>query len=226
MQSVYLGGDVLLRRAPRRRGASKGIQKLIMKIILLLSIITSVLSLEIDLSTDSGVKWVVSNCDRTITVPATVPGVVHTDLINAGVIKENPYYRYNELEQSWVSKEKCWRYETVLNDKVFEHLSGKEDKILHLSGVDTVASFYINDQFLGQTDNAFRTYNLPIPSMIASKSSNNSVSLRIEIDSPVDYPKMQAASYPYSVPATENYNVWAEPSSRNFMRKAGCDFGW
>ena len=28
------------------------------------------------------------------------------------------------------------------------------------------------------------------------------------------------------VPQTENYHVWAEPSSRNFIRKAGNDFGW
>lgn len=36
----------------------------------------------------------------------------------------------------------------------------------------------------------------------------------------------QAASYPYVIPETVNYNVWAEPSARNFLRKAGFDFGW
>jgi hypothetical protein len=28
------------------------------------------------------------------------------------------------------------------------------------------------------------------------------------------------------VPETVNYNVWAEPSRRSFVRKAGSDFGW
>lgn len=37
---------------------------------------------------------------------------------------------------------------------------------------------------------------------------------------------MQAAKYPYVVPETQNYNVWAEPSHRSFIRKAGSDFGW
>jgi len=36
----------------------------------------------------------------------------------------------------------------------------------------------------------------------------------------------QAAKTPYTIPETKNYNVWAEPSQRNFMRKAGFDFGW
>lgn len=36
----------------------------------------------------------------------------------------------------------------------------------------------------------------------------------------------QAAAYPYDVPATRNFNVWAESSHRSFIRKAGSDFGW
>lgn len=37
---------------------------------------------------------------------------------------------------------------------------------------------------------------------------------------------LQADKYPYIVPETQNYNVWAEPSHRSFIRKAGSDFGW
>ena len=72
------------------------------------------------MSSDAGVSWTVTNCDRSILVPGTVPGVVHTDLLNAGILKEDPYYRFNELEQSWVSKEKCWRYEANLEDLLFD----------------------------------------------------------------------------------------------------------
>lgn len=31
---------------------------------------------------------------------------------------------------------------------------------------------------------------------------------------------------PYFVPATQNFNTWAEPTHRSFIRKAGSDFGW
>jgi beta-mannosidase len=177
--------------------------------------------LEMDLNSQAGVSWTITNCDRSISIPGSVPGVVHTDLMSAGVIKENPYYRFNELEQSWVSKETCWRYEAVIDLSQF---SSDEQVFLHLTGVDTVATLYLNEQEIGHTSNAFRTYNLPLP--WTSISSSNSNTLSVQIASPISYPKQQAAAYPYAVPATENYNVWAEPSSRNFMRKAGSDFGW
>ncbi|KUF90641.1 hypothetical protein AM588_10004695 [Phytophthora nicotianae] len=35
-----------------------------------------------------------------------------------------------------------------------------------------------------------------------------------------------ADTYPYFVPATENFNTWTEPTRRSFARKAGSDFGW
>ena len=187
-----------------------------------LTLMTGFNALEVDLSSEAGVKWSVTNCDRSITVSASVPGVVHTDLMNAGIIKENPFFRFNELEQSWVSKESCWRYEAALDVSQFNE---KEDTFLHLTGVDTVATLYLNEELVGDTNNAFRTYNLPLPrsSLLLSPATNT---LTVEIASPITYPKIQAAAYPYAVPATENYNVWAEPSSRNFMRKAGSDFGW
>jgi beta-mannosidase len=180
-------------------------------------------ALEIDLSSQAGVAWTVSNCDRSINVPGSVPGVVHTDLMSAGIIKENPYFRYNELEQSWVSKETCWRYEASLDVSQF---TAGEDLFLHVTGLDTVSTLYLNQQQVAQTSNSFRTYNLPLPWTSLSSAAGASNLLSIEIASPIDYPKQQAAAYPYAVPATENYNVWAEPSSRNFMRKAGSDFGW
>lgn len=43
---------------------------------------------------------------------------------------------------------------------------------------------------------------------------------------PTDSLYEQAEAYPYFVPETVNYNVWAEPSHRSFIRKAGSDFGW
>lgn len=185
-------------------------------------VVTFGTALDVDLSSKS-VSWTITNCDRSISIPGSVPGVVHTDLISAGIIKEDPYYRFNELEQSWVSKETCWRYEAEIDVGQFIH---DEDIFLHLTGLDTVATLFINNQEVGQTNNAFRTYNLRLPWTSLFTSTGASNVLGVEIASPVDYPKLQAAAYPYSVPATQNYNVWTEPSSRNFMRKAGSDFGW
>jgi beta-mannosidase len=49
--------------------------------------------------------------------------------------------------------------------------------------------------------------------------------LEVSFQSALAYALKQSHAYPYVVPETENYNVWAEPSNRAFVRKAGFDFG-
>ena len=44
--------------------------------------------------------------------PATVPGCVHTDLLNNKLI-EDPFYRDNEQKQQWIGKTD-WEYQTTL----------------------------------------------------------------------------------------------------------------
>jgi hypothetical protein len=44
-----------------------------------------------------GSPWTVRNHNGTLVVPATVPGVVHLDLLRAKKITE-PYYRYGDRE--------------------------------------------------------------------------------------------------------------------------------
>ena len=43
-------------------------------------------------------------------LPATIPGSIHTDLINNGII-DDPYYRLNERNVQWIDK-KDWEYRT------------------------------------------------------------------------------------------------------------------
>lgn len=172
-----------------------------------------------DLSSMNNIAWNLQNCDGKINIPATLPGLIHTDLLSAGILKENPYYRFNELEQSWVSKESCWKYSTTFS---LEKIDSTLPLFLEISGLDTIASITINDNQIGSTSNAFKTYSFEVPNQLLSDVMN----LSIQIDSPVSYAHNKAGQYPYSVPHTENYNVWTEPSDRNFIRKAGSDFGW
>lgn len=171
-----------------------------------------------DLSSNS-VTWSVQSCDASITVLASVPGLVHTDLIDGKIIMEDPYFGFNELEQSWVSKHECWTYHTEVLLKNFSD----EPVFLEIEGLDTIGKVYLNDNLVGSSSNAFIRNTFDVSNALL-KDQLNKISVRI--DSAIDYAKNMAASYPYSVPETVNYNVWAEPSSRNFIRKAGNDFGW
>jgi beta-mannosidase len=188
-------------------------------LLLALLVITNVLCCGKGALVNSKFNWVLTNDKGDIKVPGTTREV-HVDLLNAGILKENPLYRYQELNSSWVTK-LDWHYETIpfrLDD-----VDLSLPLVLQLMGVDTLSTIYFNGQELGSTKNEFKSYSFLVDTSNI-KSDNNVI--RISITNPLDYTKLKALKYPYEVPETVNWNIWAEPTSRNFVRKAGSDFGW
>ena len=59
-----------------------------------------------------GSPWTLRNGNGSLSIPATVPGVVHLDLLRAEKIAE-PYYRFGELELAWVYREQ-WTYSRTI----------------------------------------------------------------------------------------------------------------
>jgi beta-mannosidase len=172
-------------------------------------------------------SWKLSTCDggRIIDLPSSVPGNVFVDLIRAGIINGDPYFRFNERDYSWIANE-CWSYKT--DPFAFEHLStrsAEESLYLRVEGVDTIAEIFLNDDHIGNCSNVFHPHVFgPIDMSLLAKAKTNV--LRIDIKSALVTAHAKASAYPYKIPATENYNVWAEPSDRSFVRKPGSDFGW
>ena len=56
--------------------------------------------------------WKFKAFDDTSWLAATVPGTVHTDLMDNGII-EDPYYRLNERKVQWIDK-KDWIYQHLI----------------------------------------------------------------------------------------------------------------
>ncbi|RZW53388.1 MAG: glycoside hydrolase family 2 protein, partial [Flavobacteriaceae bacterium] len=83
--------------------------------------------------------WAFKNTKDTLWFPATVPGNVHTDLLDNGLIND-PFIGNNEKEVQWVSQDN-WEYKTTF------HLSDetllKVSKSLVFEGLDTYASVYL-----------------------------------------------------------------------------------
>jgi beta-mannosidase len=186
---------------------------------------------EISLTSSESYQWTLRECDdgEVKQFPASVPGNVHTDLMSAGLLEGDPYYRYNEVNMSWVTT-KCWQYELQIPLQTLKaalYASGGETLHLRAAGLDNVATVYVNDVALGSTSNSFRTFYFPIDytELARSLTSSDSVRLSVRLSPVSTEARNRAEDYPYEVPATENWNVWAEPSSRNFVRKAGSDFG-
>lgn len=153
--------------------------------------------------------------------PATVPGVVHTDLMDNGII-EDPYYRLNERGVQWVDKED-WIYESAFS--LSEEMLDKQNIDLLFKGLDTYADVYLNDSLILKADNMFREWRVEVKSLV--KSSGNT--LRIYFHSPlkVDIPKWDALPYRYEAgnDQSENGGVFNKKVSV-FARKAGYHYGW
>lgn len=153
--------------------------------------------------------------------PATVPGVVHTDLLQNGII-EDPFFRLNERGLQWIDKED-WVYEKVFT--LSDDMIKEENLDLVFEGLDTYADVYLNDTCILKADNMFRRWQVSVkPYMKKEKNL-----LRIYFHSPVkiDVPKWDALPfhYPASNDQSENGGL-LEKKISVFARKAGYHYGW
>jgi Beta-galactosidase/beta-glucuronidase len=153
--------------------------------------------------------------------PATVPGVVHTDLMDNGII-EDPHFRLNERGVQWVDKED-WEYKTQFN--VSAETFSKSNIILDFKGLDTYADVYLNDSCILKANNMFREWQVDVKGLV--KQGENE--LRVYLHSPikVDIPKFDAIHYPIEAgnDQSENGGIFDKKLSV-FARKAGYHYGW
>lgn len=141
-------------------------------------------------------------------IPATVPGVVHTDLLAAGLIPD-PYIDDNESALAWIGHSD-WAYETTFawsDDGEAIH-----DLVAH--GLDTVARVSLNGRELGRTVNQHRTYRWRLGALL--REGDNV--LRIEFSSPIAYAREREAVL------GERPHSYVHPF--NTIRKSACNFGW
>ncbi|MGL5318794.1 MAG: beta-mannosidase [Bacteroidales bacterium] len=152
---------------------------------------------------------------------ATVPGVVHTDLLNLGLM-DDPFMGLNERKAQWIDKED-WIYKTDLI--IPSSARNKQNLDLVFDGLDTYADVYLNDSLILKTDNMFRQWRVSVGSLV-KKDSNE---LRVYFHSPlkIDIPKFNALPYQLECAndQSENGGVFDKKVSV-FARKAGYHYGW
>ena len=153
--------------------------------------------------------------------PATVPGVVHTDLIDNEII-DDPYFRLNERSVQWVDKED-WIYKTTL--MVIPGVFEKDNIELYFKGLDTYADVYLNDSLILKANNMFREWRVPVKTLLKEGANE----LRVYFHSPIkiDLPKFDAIHYPIAAgnDQSENGGILNKKVSV-FARKAGYHYGW
>lgn len=111
--------------------------------------------------------WRLTQAERKIDVPATVPGVVQLDLMQAGKIPD-PFLGLNDKAAQWVG-EVPWTYSRQF--EVSPLFLRHRKIVLRCEGLDTLGRIEINGKEVGRPDNMHRTWEFDIrPYLQAGKN--------------------------------------------------------
>src|SRR3989449_552800 len=161
--------------------------------------------------------WQFRQVGKDAWVQATVPGCVHTDLLNNKLI-EDPFYRDNEQKQQWIGKTD-WEYQTTLNATV--ELLRYEQIELVFEGLDTYANVFLNDASLLNADNMFRTWRVDCKRLLKPGANT----LRIRFRSPINEVLPIMAKMKYELPASNDQGEKTSPHTRKAPYQYGWDWG-
>ncbi|MBN1951367.1 MAG: glycoside hydrolase family 2 protein [Bacteroidales bacterium] len=154
-------------------------------------------------------------------MPATVPGCVHTDLIDNEKI-EDPFFRNNEKDLQWIDKEN-WVYqcEFEVSEAQVRHMNS----YLKFRGLDTYAKVQLNGIDILEADNMFRCWTVDTkPYLTPGKNT-----LTITFLSPVTIGLGKLDELGYGLPASNDQSQAGgldEKKVSVFTRKAPYHYGW
>ena len=170
------------------------------------------------LDSAAGVSWTLRAGDgpvpeasaalRTTGVPATVPGVVHTDLLAAGAIPD-PFDGDNEALLAWIGRTD-WTFTATFAWQP----DGRARQELVAAGLDTVAVVRLNGSEVGRTANQHRTHRFDVTGLL--REGDNEVV--VEFESPVGAAERLAAL------TGPRPHVNHHPF--NAIRKTASNYGW
>jgi len=167
--------------------------------------------------------WTFRQADKEEWLPATVPGCVHTDLMNNGKI-EDPFYRLNERNVQWIDKVN-WEYKTTFS--IDEATLNRDCIALDFKGLDTYADVFVNGTQVLSADNMFREWLIDVKAQVV----NGSNELRILFRSPIIEGLKKYDANGYVIPVSPNDlaeigQVEGNKMVSVYTRKAGYHFGW
>lgn len=153
-------------------------------------------------------NWTFNKQNDSKKLPALIPGMVHTDLLQNKSIPD-PFLGKNEKDLQWIENE-TWEYETtfLLTDAEFKN----QNIDLEFEGLDTYATVFLNGKEVFEADNMFRTWVVSAKKHL-NKGNNH---LKVVFHSAVQKGKEEARKLTYTLPEKE----------RVFVRKAQYQFGW
>jgi beta-mannosidase len=151
--------------------------------------------------------WEFKAVSDTIWSTATVPGNVHSDLLDNELIK-HPFIADNIDKQQWIS-DTDWEYRTTF--PVQENILKRKSITLNFQGLDSYANVFLNDSLILQSNNAFISSSVDVKSILKPSNKLHIVFERTSISE-----EKKASKLNYQLPE----------SPRVFTRKAQFQYGW
>lgn len=158
-------------------------------------------------------RWSLFRAGRGPALKAHVPGTVHQDLLDAGLIAD-PYYRDNERLAQWVGEE-TWVYR-----RSFEVPKGWSELprvVLCCAGLDTLATLTLNGEYVGTTDNMHRAYEFDVAQLL--RDGKNELGITFSPVLPYLHDKDSVEPRMYGWTSARLHDA-------GWLRKEPCNFGW
>lgn len=109
-----------------------------------------------------GGVWQLSNSNGSIHANASVPGMVHTDLLTAGLISE-PYIQFNDRDLAWIVADD-WTFSREFTPP--SQLMSSTHATLTFEGLATIATVFLNGERLFSANNQFITWRIPVGGLL------------------------------------------------------------
>lgn len=142
-----------------------------------------------------------------LTLNACVPGCVQLDLSREGYLPADLFYAEN-IKKAEEYEEYEWWYETS-----FERPRVKNNVYLVFEGVDCIAEYYLNGEWIGKSENALISHEFRIDRFLSDGENR----LSVHILSPMKYAREQ--DYPIR-------SLLSIDPDGSYLRKPAHSFGW
>ena len=143
-------------------------------------------------------------------INAQVPGDVHLDLMNAGIIPE-ALIEDNTQKMEWIEEKDWWYQKTFSVENLF-----KQNKVeLIFEGIDLTADIWLNGTKIGHTNNMFCEYRFDVTEFLCE--GLNVIDVRVDVG-------FAAAQNKPTDRFEHCWNTW--DVRRFWMRKATQSFFW
>ena len=151
--------------------------------------------------------------ERKCSCDYTVPGGIHSALLEAGRI-EDSYFGRNELKNQWVGRQDWTVSRTFDVDAKF---LAQKRIVLRLEDVDTFATVYVNGREAGKTGNRFLRYEFDVKPLL--KEGRNEIRAVFASAERISYAEAGKRKEPYCIANATVKRI-------NLIRKPQCHGGW